>query len=80
MSQTTCKRCGFPVPLRWLHAGGNLSPPHSIHQCAQRASVRSKRSPKRPLHSPELPYLQTPRPNSASVTSIIKVGADIKSP
>jgi hypothetical protein len=80
MSQTSYQRCGFPIPMRWLHAGGALSPPYSIHQCAHRASVRSERSPKRLLHSPELPDLQTRRPNSASATSIIKVGAAIKSP
>ena len=79
MSQTSCERCGFPIPMRWLHAGGALSPPYNIHQCAHRAAVRPKRSPKRLLHSPELPYLQTRRPNSASATSIIKVGAGIKS-
>jgi hypothetical protein len=79
MSQTSCERCGFPIPMRWLHAGGALSPPYNIHQCTHRASVRSKRSPKRLLHSPELPYLQTRRPNSASATSITKVGAAIKS-
>jgi hypothetical protein len=80
MSQTSCERCGFPIPMRWLHAGGALFPPCSIHQRAHRASVRFERSPKRLLHSPELPCLQTRRPNSASATSIIKVRASIKSP
>jgi hypothetical protein len=79
MSHATCKRCGFPILMRWLHAGGALSPPSSIHQCAHRASVRSERSPKRLLHFPEFPYVQTRRPNSASATSIIKVRAGIKS-
>ena len=27
MSQTFCERCGFPVPMRWLHAGGDLAQP-----------------------------------------------------
>jgi hypothetical protein len=80
MSQTSCERCGCPIPMRWLHSGGALFPPYSIHQRAHRASMRSERAPKRLLHSPELPCLQTRRPNSASATSIIKVGAAIKSP
>jgi hypothetical protein len=80
MSQTSCERCGFPIPMRWRHAGGALSPPYSFHQCAHRASVRSERSPKRLLHSPELPSLQTRRPNAASATSIITVSPGIKSP
>jgi hypothetical protein len=77
MSQTSCERCGFPIPMRWLHAGGALFPPYSIHQ---RASGRSERAPKRLLHSPELPCLRTRTPNCASATSIIKVRAGIKSP
>ena len=79
MSQTSWERCAFPAPMGWLNAGGDLSRSNSIHQGAHPTSVRSERSPKRLLHSPELPYLQTRRPNSASATSIIKVGAGIKS-
>ena len=26
MSQTFCERCGFPVPMHWLHAGGGTFP------------------------------------------------------
>jgi len=80
MSQTPCKRCGFLPPMRRLHAGGALSQPNHTYQCTDRTLLRSERSPKRLLHSPELPYLQTRRPNSASATSIIRVGAGIKSP
>jgi hypothetical protein len=25
MSQTPCNRSSFPLPMRWLHAGGGLS-------------------------------------------------------
>ena len=78
MSQTSCERCGFPIPMRWLHARGDLAQPSGIHQCAHRASVRSERSPKRLLYFPELPSLQTPRRNSTSATSFIKLGARIK--
>jgi hypothetical protein len=79
MSQTPCKRCGFPLPIRWPRAGGNLAQPNGTHQCADRASIRSKHLPKGPLHPPDLPYLQTNRSNPVSVTSIIELGARIKS-
>ena len=33
MSQTACERRRFPVPLHWLHAGGDLSRQnHANHQ------------------------------------------------
>jgi hypothetical protein len=80
MTKTSCERCRFPGPIRWLHAGDDLAQPSGIHQCAHRALVRSERPPKSLMHSTELPYVQTPRPNSASATSIIEVGAGIKSP
>ena len=41
MSQTSGRRCGFPVPMRWLHAGGDLSRPNHIHQSADRSLMRS---------------------------------------
>ena len=80
MSQTSRERCGFPVPMRWLHAGGDLAQPNGILQCADRTSMRSEHPPKCLPHSADLPYLQTPRSNPASVTSIIELGAGIKSP
>ena len=36
MSQTSCERCAFPVPMRRLHAGGDLSRPNHAHQRADR--------------------------------------------
>jgi len=80
MSQTFCERCSFAAPIRWLHAGGDLTQPSGIHQCAHRAWVRSQRPPKSLLRSPELPYVQTRRPNSANATSFITVGAGINPP
>ena len=80
MSQTFCERCSFPGPIRWLHAGGDLSRPSRVHQRAHRALVRSERPPKSLMHSTKLPYLQTRRPNTASATSIVEVGAGVKSP
>jgi hypothetical protein len=80
MSQTPGNRCGFPVPMRWLHAGGDLFRPTSIHRGADRALMRFEHTPKCLLHSADLPYLQTRRSNPVSVTSIIELGAGIKSP
>lgn len=80
MSQTSRKRCGFPGPMPWLHAGGNLAQPNGIHQCADRASMRSKHPPKCLLHSADLPYLQTRTSNSAIIMSIIEPDPGIKSP
>jgi hypothetical protein len=80
MSQTSRQRGGVPVPMRWLHAGSELSRPNSIHQGADRALMRAEHPPKCLLHSADLPYGQTRRSNPASVTSIIEVGAGIKSP
>src|SRR5262249_5875392 len=46
MSQMPCNRCGFPVMMRWLNAGGDLSRPNSIDQCATRALIRSEQPPR----------------------------------
>ena len=80
MSQTSCERSGFSIPMCRLHAGGDLSQPNSIHQGTDRASIHSKHLPKGPLHPADLPYLQTNRSNPVAVTSIIELGAGIKSP
>ena len=79
MSQTSYERCGFPIPMRWLHAGGALSPPYSIHQCAHRALMRSENPPKCLRHSPDLAYAQICRWHRPGVPSIINIGAGIKS-
>jgi hypothetical protein len=54
MSQSPCRRCGFPVPMRWIRAGGDLSRPNHTHQSADRPLMRSERAPKCLLHSPDL--------------------------
>ena len=79
MSQTPCKRCRFPLPIRWPRAGGDLAQPNDIHQCADRALTRSEHPPKGLLHPVDLPYLHTKRSNPVSVTSIIELRARIKS-
>jgi hypothetical protein len=80
MSQTSCERSAFPIPMRWLNAGGALAQPCGIHQCAHRALVRSERPLKSLMHSPKLPYVRTRRSNPVAVTAIIEPGAGIKSP
>jgi hypothetical protein len=79
MSQTSCERCGFPVPMRWLDAGGDLSRPNGIHQAADRALMPSEHSPKCLPHSPDLPCDHTCRWPRAGVLPIIEIGANIKS-
>jgi hypothetical protein len=78
MSQTSRNDCGFPVPMRWLHAGGDLSRPNSIHHYADRALMRFEHPPKRLLHSADLSYVQTRRSNPVRLTSIIELGADMR--
>ena len=80
MSQTSRKRGGFPIPIRWLRAGGDLSRPNSIHHRRDRALMRSEPPPKCLLHPADLRYPQTPSSNPVSVTSIIELGASINSP
>ena len=78
MSQTSCRRCGFPVPIRWLRAGGDFSRPNHIPQSAVRPLMRSERAPKCLLYSPDLACVQTSRWRRAGVPPIIKIGANIK--
>jgi hypothetical protein len=77
MSQTSREHCGFPVPMRWLHASGDLSRPNSIPQCLDRALMRSQRPRNAYRTSADLPYRQTRRSNPANLTSIIELGAGI---
>jgi hypothetical protein len=63
--------------MRWLRAGGDLSQPNSIHQGTDRTLMRSEHPPKCLMHSADLPYVQIPRSNPASVPSIIEPGDGI---
>ncbi len=49
MSQTSSERRRFPVPLRWLHAGGDLSRHNHANQPADRPLIRPARPPRCPL-------------------------------
>ena len=80
MSQTSCERGGFPVPMRWLHAGDDLSRPNHVDQCVERPLMRSEPPPRCLSHSPDLACVQTCSSHPASVAPTIEVGAGIKSP
>ena len=80
MTNAACNPCSFPGPMCRLHAGSDLAQPNGIRQRADRASTRSEQPPKGLLHSADLLSVQTRRSNPAGITSIIKIGANIKSP
>ena len=80
MNQTPYDRSDFPVPMRWLHAGGDLSRPNHFHQCPVRPLMRPERASKRPEHSPNSPCVHTSRGCRAGLPLAIGLGASIKSP
>jgi hypothetical protein len=80
MTNTAANPCSFPGPMCRLRAGSDLAQPNGIHQCADRASMRSEQPPKCLLGPADLLFVQTRRSNPAGITSIIKIGANIKSP
>ena len=51
MSQTACERRRFPVPLRWLHAGGDPSRPDSGQSIRPAPVDTTQTLPKRFFHS-----------------------------
>ena len=55
MSQTYCERCGFLGPMRWLHAGGDLSRLDQVDQCGEHPLMRSERPPKANSRLPNSP-------------------------
>ena len=55
MRQTSDERCAFPIPIRWLRPGDDLSRPNHGDQCVEHPLMRSERPPKansRPPNSP----------------------------
>jgi len=79
MSQTSCERYGLLVPMRWLHADGDLSRPDHGDQCAERPLMRPKGVLKCPGNSPDRPCPQSRR-SHPGVAATIEFGATIKSP
>jgi len=80
MSQISCEHRGFAVPMRWRHAGGDLSRPNHANQRADHPSIRSTRRPRYPLHASRLPSAHPCRSPDASIAPTITAGAKIKSP
>ena len=80
MTQTYRERRDFPVPMRWLYAGSDLSRPDLGDQCAERPLMNPKRLPRGLLHAPQLACVHTCGALPGIVAPTIKVGADIKSP
>ena len=62
--QTACQRRRLPVPLRWLHAGGDLSRHNHPNQRADRPLIRSTPPPRSLLRAPQ-PRLHAYRGRSA---------------
>jgi hypothetical protein len=80
MSRTSYQRCGLLVPLRWRHAGGDLTRPNHSRQAAVRPLIRSERLLIGPAHSPHPPRRQTSTGRVAGVPPTIDLGATVKSP
>ena len=80
MTNTARNPCSSPGPMCRLHAGSDLAQPNGIHQYADRASMRPEPSPICRLSSADLLFVHTRRSNPAGITSIIEIGANIKSP
>jgi hypothetical protein len=67
MSQTSPARRPYPVPLRRLHPGGDLSRRNYANQQADRPSIRSAPPPRSPLRAPR--PRSTPYPGSLAPAS-----------
>jgi hypothetical protein len=80
MSQISCERRGFAVPMRWRPAGGDLSRPNHANQRADRPLIRSTRRPRCPLHPSRLPCAHPCWSPGAGIAPTITAGAKIKSP
>jgi hypothetical protein len=80
MSRTALERRDFPVPMRWLHAGSDLSRPGRCPRRTGRSLIRSERLPICLLHASNLARVQMRRPHPVAVTSTRQLGATIKSP
>jgi hypothetical protein len=80
MSQTALERRHFPVPMRWPHAGSDLSRPGHRARRTVRSLIRSKRLPRCLLYASNLDSRLIRRPHPAGVTSTLQPGAAIKSP
>ena len=78
MSQTACQRRRFPVPLRWLHAGGDLSRRNHANQPAR--SPVDTPSTRQPLRTPCCAPPHPVQVAGASFAPTAMTSAKIKSP
>jgi hypothetical protein len=80
MRQTALERHDYPVPMRWPHAGTDLSRPGQRGRRAVRSLIRSERLPRCLFYASNLVSVQILRPHPVGVTSTLQLGAAIKSP
>ena len=80
MRRTFSERRSFPVPMRWRHAGSDLTRSKHVDQRTDRSFMRSEGLPKSLLHAPRLASLRTRPSCRANVAPAIDAGAHIKSP
>jgi hypothetical protein len=80
MSETARERRNFPAAMRWPHAGDDPSRPGHCPRRTGRSLIRSERLPRCLLHASNLATVQIRWPHPVGVTSILKLGAAIKSP
>ena len=79
MSQTTLERRGFPVPMRWPHAGSDLSRPDLRGRRAVRPLIRFKRL-LRCLYTLPIPLRGLSRPHRVAVAPTLQLGAEHQIP
>jgi hypothetical protein len=79
MSQTACQRRRFPVPLRWLKAGGDLSRRNHANQRADCRLISSAPTPQSLLRAAKPLHTLSGSPG-ATFGPAAMTGAKIKSP
>jgi hypothetical protein len=80
MSQTALERRHFPVPMRWPHAGSDLSRLGERGRRTVRCLIRFKRLLRCLLYASNLASGLIRRPHPVGVTSTLRLGAAIKPP
>jgi hypothetical protein len=80
MTQISCERRRFAVPMRWRPAGGDLSRPSHADERTDRQSIRPTRWRRYPLPASKLPCEHPCRSPGAGIALTNTAGAKIKSP
>ena len=80
MSRTALERRDFPVPMRWPHAGSDISRPGQRGRRAVLSLIRFKRLLRGLLYASSLARGLIRRPHPVGITSTLQPGATIKSP